>query len=76
MIDMQYHTPPMSTVDPTVKTNRRMCNRRRLISYLFLPLVPGFGKHLLVLMPTDFFPSLLDYISHSILQYVFVGVRN
>ena len=68
MIDMQYHTPPTSTVDPTVKTNRRMCNRRRFIPYLFLPLVPGFGKHLLVLMTADFLPSLLDDTTHTSLR--------
>jgi hypothetical protein len=36
-MDTQYHTPPTSTVEPTVKANRRMCTRRRLIPiYFFL----------------------------------------
>jgi len=71
MIDMQYHTPPTSTVDPTVATNRRMCtrrNRRRLMTYLFLPLVPGFGEHFFVFVPTDLLSSFLDHIAHQFLQ--------
>ena len=67
-MDMQYHTPPTSTVEPTVKANRRMWTRRRLIPYLFFPLVPAFGEHFFVLMPTDLLLSFLDHASHLFLR--------
>lgn len=76
MIDMQYDTPPTTTVDPTVKTNRRMCNKRRFIPYLFLPLMSGFGEHFFVLMPTNLLSSLFDYVTHELLQYLADAVGN
>jgi len=67
-MDMQYHAPPTNTVEPTVKANRRICQKRRLIRSLFLPFVPGLGEHFLVLVTADFLPSLLDHTTHTSLQ--------
>jgi len=76
MIDMQYHTPLNTSVNPTVRANRRMCTRRCLIPLLFLSLMSGLGEHLFVFMPTDLLSSLLNHIAHESLQYLLDVVIN